>query len=320
MTNKKTFWGFVAFLMLGLAVGYFLEDAVYDNDKPTIIMKQKESPSQFVNPTVVSGMDKHFIINFRPLKTQIQTIQNKYSQKTYIYFDYLNNASWVGSNERDLFAAASTDKVPLAMAIMKAVEDKKIKLSDTYSLDDLDINYNFGELYKSGANKVFTIDELMIIMLEQSDNTASTALFNILKKIGIQDPLRDIFGAMGWEFASEIGTTPTYQDINAKTLSNMFISLYNATYIDLDNSNYILEHLTRTPFSDKIVAGIPVDILASHKIGIANDKNTFSDCGIVYAPNRNYILCLGISGTDEKNANQFMTEISTATYDYVINN
>lgn len=279
---------------------------------------------ELINPAVTANSGKHFIINFSPLKAELQQLQKKYQQKTFIYFNYLNNASWIGLNEKEEFTAASTIKVPLAMALFKAVEEGKLKFTDSYAMEELDLDKNFGELYKVGANKEFTVEELVKIMLEQSDNTAMSAINNIFKKIGIDDPLADIYESMGWEdskiIVSDMGVAPKYEDINLKSLSNMFVALYNAKYVNIADSQQILNYLANSSFNDKIVAGVPKTVTVSHKIGVCAQNNTYSDCGIIYAPNRNYILCLGSNGVDEKTAAKFMAEISKTVYDYIINN
>jgi len=280
---------------------------------------------EFINPTVTSNLNKHFIINFKSLKEQFIEIQKKYSQKTYIYFVYLNNASWVGLNEKDLFTAASTLKVPLAMALFKAIEEGRLKLTDSYALDELDLDEGFGELYKVGPDKEFTVEELVKIMLEQSDNTAMRGIGNIFRKIGIEDPFVDVYQSMGWEkgdmeLVRVMGQPQNYQEISLKILSNMFLALYNAQYVNIEYSQKILEYLNQSPFNDKIVAGVPETILVAHKIGISAGDETFSDCGIIYAPNRQYLLCVGSNGANEESANQFMAEVSRAAYQFVINN
>ncbi|MCX6794420.1 MAG: class A beta-lactamase-related serine hydrolase [Candidatus Falkowbacteria bacterium] len=325
----------VIILGIGISIGYYrahflLSTMSAVNTQPAYtvapaIFNSNDDAFPFINPTVTSNLGKHFIINFKPLKEQMTAIQKKYPQHTYIYFSYLNNSSWVGINERDLFVSASTIKVPLTMAVLKAEEDNKLKLADKYALEELDLDGNFGELYQVGSDKELSVEELIKIMLEKSDNTAMRAIINILNKIGINDPFVNVYEAMGWDTSDtdlipEIGKAPNYQAINLKTLSNMFIALYDSKYINTENSNRVLEYLANTPFNDKIVAGVPKDILVAHKIGISVTDNTFSDCGIVYAPNRNYILCLGSSGADEANADKFMAEISKVVYQFVINN
>jgi beta-lactamase class A len=303
-----------AFLASGLLIGFSIWH-------PRSFSSSNDYP--LINKTVTENIGKHFIINFRPLKVELEKIQKSYSQKTYIYFSYLNNGSWIGLNEREEFTAASTIKVPVAMALMKAVEEGKLKLSDSYSLEELDLDKGFGDLYKVGKDQEFIVEELLKIMLEHSDNTALNALVEIFRRIGIEDPLGNVYGFLGWESIQSIpglGETPNYSKINLKTLSNLFIALYDAKYVNAEHSNKILEYLANTPFKDKIAAGIPEDILVSHKIGVSAGDETFSDCGIIYAPNRNYILCLGSNGANEKSANKFMAEVSKAAYQYVINN
>lgn len=277
---------------------------------------------RFVNPAVITDLGKHYIINFKPLRDEIVGIQTRYKNKSYVYFLYLNNGAWVGMNEKELFTAASTLKVPLAMSLLKAVGEKKISLASAYSLDKLNLDSNFGDLYKVGADKEFTVEELLKIMLEQSDNTAMNGLFEVFTLIGIDDPLGDVYSTLGWEFDQnipEMGQAIDYSEINLKTLSNMFLALYNAKYLNIENSERILRYLSKSPFNDKIVSGVPKNVLVSHKIGTAATENTYSDCGIVYAPNRHYLLCLGSTGVDEKTAARFMSEVSRAVYQYVIN-
>lgn len=289
----------------------------------TVSAENATSSFSYINPVIGAGINKHFIINFKPLRNQLQEIQGRYKTKTYIYFLYLNNASWVGINEKEDFTAASTIKVPVAMAVMKAVEENKLKLSDSYQLTQLDLDNGFGDLYKVGADGEFTVEELMRIMLEQSDNTALNAIVQVFQRIGIDDPLSHVYGFLGWEFTQEIpefGAVPDYSKINLKTLSNLFLALYDAKYVNIKDSTKILEYLAQTPFDDRIAAGIPKNIVVSHKIGTASADDTYSDCGIVYAPNRHYILCVGAHGMEEKDAAKFMAETSKAVYEYVIRN
>ncbi|MBI5306292.1 serine hydrolase, partial [Candidatus Wolfebacteria bacterium] len=209
------------------------------------------------------------------------------------------------------------------MAVLKAVEDGRLKLSDSYSLEELDLDQGFGDLYKVGADKEFTVEELLKIMLEQSDNTAFNAVFIVFRRIGIDDPLGSVYGFLGWESLPsipELGETPNYSKITLKTLANLFITLYDAKYVSVEYSNKLLAYLANTPFNDKIDAGVPDDVTVAHKIGTATLSETFSDCGIVYAPNRHYLLCLGSNGGDEKHAAKFMAEASKAVYKYVIGN
>lgn len=320
------FWTIIIGLFFYLYFKPAPAPAVQDAKSVAALNTAKEEKYPYLNKTKIYELGKHYIIDFSDLKRSLIAVQKKYPQKTFIYFDYLNNGSWVGLGERDEFTAASLVKVPLAMAIYKAIEDGRLKPEQSYTLDDLDLDSDFGNLYKVGPDNSFTIEALVKIMLGQSDNTARTALYRALSRIGISDPLADVYSSLGWEFAPPLlsdnqNADPNYYNkISLKVLSNMFLALYNATYVNLDHSQKILGFLANTQFNDKIRAGVPEDVAVAHKIGTAGAENTFSDCGIVYAPNRHYILCVGSNGGDEKRAAQFMAEVSKAAYDFVIGN
>lgn len=99
----------------------------------------------------------------------------------------------------------------------------------------------------------------------------------------------------------------------------MFLALYNATYINVEHSQLVLDHLAQSPFNDKIVSGVPKGVVVAHKIGVAVPNHTYSDCGIVYAPSRHYLLCVGTVDMDEEDASEFMARVSKSVYDFVIN-
>lgn len=278
-----------------------------------------EAGFNFLNPIINVDLDKHYIINFKGLRSDLVNIKNKYKGKTFIYFVYLNNSSWIGLDEKELFPAASTIKTPLAMAIYKMEEQGKIKPSDVYSLSELDLDDRFGDLYKIGSGSSVSLEDLVGIMLQYSDNTAMRSVIHTTDLIGVKDPLKDVYMAMGWD--SDIAsTTVTYININLKTLANMFLALYNSSYISPSNSQKILNYLSLSQFNDQIVAGVPKDITIAHKIGINDPENAYSDCGIVYAPNRHYILCVGSVGLPKKDSDNFIKQVSKSVYDYVINN
>jgi beta-lactamase class A len=314
--HKHIFLAVILILLLTIVCTSLITHAVVSRTGGT--QYNSTQSDQFINPVVTSNLHKHFIVNFQPLRAAFLDLQKKYRQKTHIYFAYLNNAAWVGINERDMFTAASTVKVPLAMSVYKAIEAKKLTENDQVMLEQSDIDNAFGELYKEGPGKAFTVGQLIEIMLTKSDNTAANALKRTLERIGITGPLDDVYQAMGWEFQT-FGQAENYGTINVKLLSNMFLALYNATYVDPEHSETILKYLTQTPFKEKIVAGIPNSVPVAHKVGVYENSKTFSDCGIVYAPNRSYLLCVSSVGANEQEANKFISEISRTVYTYVIN-
>lgn len=313
--NQKLFIGiesavFLVFVILA---------AVYFFIRPAGGAAKASDVSVYINPSLSADLDKHYIVNFKPLDAELAAIQSAEPQKTYIYFDYLNNAVWVGKHAQQLFPAASMIKVPLAMAVLKAVEDGKLSLSQIYTLEELNLDSRFGDLYKVGAGDSLSLGDLVRIMLVYSDNTAMNALYTAMKLVGVNDPLAGVYSFMGWQYDTA-GKIPVYNDIDLKTLSNMFISLYNAGYDNAQDSALILKYLDESDFNDAIAAGLPDDLAVSHKIGVDDPDSVYSDCGIVYVPDRNYILCVGSNGASESDADAFMKLVSKTVYNYVAGN
>lgn len=272
----------------------------------------------YINPAVTANLGKHFIINFKPLSDKLNAITSEYSYKSYVYFDYLNNAAWLGTNYGTAFTAGSTVKVPLAMSVYKMAEDGKISLTQEYSFSQLGLDASFIKTYGLDPAGEITLAELLRIMLVNSDTKAQGAIAAALGISGVTDPFSNVYQTMGWP---ELNNTDTqYNLINMTTLSNMFIALYNATYDNSQDSNAILKDLDDSQFNDAIVAGVPEAVGTSHKMGSDVANLTYSDCGIVYAPNRNYILCVASQGANQTTANKFMSMVSDAVYQYVASN
>jgi beta-lactamase class A len=109
--------------------------------------------------------------------------------------------------------------------------------------------------------------------------------------------------------------------ITPKGYSSILRSLYLSSYLTENSSNEILEILTQTAFNDKIPASLPSHITVAHKVGIFNSpgstERVFADCGIVYVPQRSYLLCIMTSANEVK-ATEYMQHLSKMVYGYIV--
>lgn len=252
------------------------------------------------------------IINFVPLRKALRAYVEPLGGEVGVYFEYLPSGVSIGVNATEEIRLASLSKVPLAMSILKKVEKKEINLTDKVFLKEEHLDQKFGDLWKRGAGASLTIEELIKLSLQQSDNTAYQTLFAMLSDKEVEEVYENL--------EIEISTASSSPLVSPKSYSSIFRSLYLASYLLENESNYLLEILTKTIFSDKIPAGIPSDVPVAHKIGVFNrpdtDEKVYSDCGIVYIPLRPYILCIFVQDT-ESVAVKHMTLISKMVYGYV---
>lgn len=229
-----------------------------------------------------------------------------------MYFEYLPSGNSIGINEKSSFIAASLLKVPIIMGVYKYIENGKIKEDTMLTLNDEDLDPNFGDLWKKGIGATISVSEAIKLTLSDSDNTAKAVLFN---NVPIQT-LTDVYNYLDIPSDTE-SNTPV---VSAKNYSSILRSLYLSTYLSLDSSQKILTQLTTTPFNDKIAAGVPNGVKVAHKIGIhdtANSKGSiYTDCGIIYATKRPYILCMMMRDTED-NVRTHMKTVSRIIYDYI---
>lgn len=108
--------------------------------------------------------------------------------------------------------------------------------------------------------------------------------------------------------------------VSPKSYLSIFRSLYLSSYLKEENSNYVLKILTQTQYNDKIPSKLPSDVVVSHKIGVFKTVNTseeaYTDCGIVYIPERPYALCIFVKGNDEE-AKKHISYISEVIHLYI---
>ena len=120
--------------------------------------------------------------------------------------------------------------------------------------------------------------------------------------------------------------TETDDAMSPKTMSSFFRILYNASYLNSVFSDMALKLLAKTSFVDGLVAGVPSDVFVAHKFGERtihiNETGEvvlreLHDCGIVYYPQKPYILCVMTQGMDFAKLKSAISQISSLTYQSV---
>jgi len=104
--------------------------------------------------------------------------------------------------------------------------------------------------------------------------------------------------------------------ITVKGYASLFRILFNASYLSRDNSEKALKMLSGVEFKKGIVAGVPPEIVVSHKYGERQlcDISQLHDCGIVYYPNHPYLLCIMTRGSDYNKLASVIKDISKTIY------
>jgi beta-lactamase class A len=252
----------------------------------------------------------------KSVNEQVEKIKEQYSLGYIsLYFRDLNEGQWAGVNEKEVFSPASLLKVPLLISLLHQAENepnllnKKVIISADDLFDRMSQNINFENNVL--VNQEYSIWEITESMIKKSDNTATAALIKNIKN----DDIGSVFRSVGVPYKDSISEV----DVRVKDYAGFFRILYNASYLNREMSEKALELLTESEYKDGIVAGVPSNIKVAHKFGERSfgDLNTdlqLHDCGIVYYPNKPYILCIMTRGNDFKNQAKSIRDLSKYIY------
>lgn len=290
-----------------------------------LLVAQKQSASKsdqsqnlpYLSKRIFVEKQNDIIINFIPLRQALKEYVERSENKVGVYFEYLPSGTSIGVNDREEVKLVSLSKVPLAMSIYKKIEQGQMLLTDSLVIKKEQLDQNFGDLWKRGEGAKLSVENLLKLALAESDNTAYNVLFDTLtyQEIG------EVYEGLDISLNQEEKGGEIYPLVSPKNYSSIFRSLYLSSFLSEENSNQILDILTKTPFSDKIDAGLPDNIQVAHKIGVFEtsdiSQDLFTDCGIVYVPKRPYILCIFVKDTNEL-AQKHMLNISKMVYGYIV--
>lgn len=307
------------FVLLGLVFGLALAWGFW----PESIQKQIETYT-LLDPGAVVVKEQDLLVRFQPLRTAMLA-QYENHEKFYIglYFEYLPTGSNIVVNNNRAMWPASLIKIPVAMAVMKKIERGEWRLDNQLVILDEDKDSSYGDLYLEPTGTTLTIEALLRASLVDSDNTAH---FVLLRNLDAEE-LEDVFTHLGLEEVLDgLKSSPDTEEIDnrmtAKSYSIFFRSLFNATYLSVDNSQLFLHYLIEGP-SEYARSGVPPAVLFAHKTGIRTEDGVWADSGIVYENRRPYLLTIMLEKkspeleVSAEEVEALFKDISTQIYTYV---
>jgi beta-lactamase class A len=114
-----------------------------------------------------------------------------------VYVKHPASGRVVNWNADRTWYLASTVKVPIAIALLKMVEEGTFSLDDKLALRQTDFVDGGGDLLRMPPGAEFTLESLMRRMLVQSDNTASDMLIRLIGEDEINRRIVETMAAEG---------------------------------------------------------------------------------------------------------------------------
>ena len=307
------------FLLL-LIAAYFLGRSSATNSLPAPDEKVKITRSkqtQLINPLLDCEIYKPNEPRIAPIQKEVTDYltQNRSQYQTVsVYFRDLNNGPWFGLNEKDKFAPMSLLKVPVMIAYLKLAEkdevflEQKLPYTGSHFLQE-----NITPNLQLKEGNLYSLDELIRRMIAFSDNVSFEMLVNHIDPKNIQN----VHDELGVVYPNQ-STPDDY--ITVKNYASLFRILYNATFLNRQMSEKALRYLLNSDFKEGIRAGIPSDVRAALKFGVKDDPQIeglkqIHDCGVVYASQKPYLLCIMTKGENKELLIPIIRDISKIVYE-----
>lgn len=297
---------FFLFMLTVLAAFFFWIKTDFDH-----LWRQLTKPATF---EIISPLKS---LNLKPkeekkLKSEeevvreIEALTNDLRGKYAVYIYSFNSGKEYGINQKEVFPAASVNKVPVILAFYRELEKNKFSPTEEYKLQEQDIQgYGTGVMLSEEPGKIFTYEELLQLSGKKSDNTAAYVLSKILgfKNLEI--------------FLQSLGLKNTSIEKNETTAfeaGKLFVLTYEGNILKTGKyKQQFFDNLTETDFEDRIPAGIPKDIGVAHKIGSL--ERVYHDCGIVFGENP-FVLCILSQETAENEALDVIPKIARLVWEF----
>ena len=217
--------------------------------------------------------------------------------------DFLeSDFSW-GVNDKDQFTAASLMKLPIVAAFYYQVETGKLGLGQIYTLKKSDKVGGAGSLQYRKPGEKLTLEELATLSLSRSDNTAA----GILRKLVGDELIMRLI--LKWGMTR---TDLKKNLISAEDTARFFRLLYKGDILSAEFKKKFLADLTITAFEDRIPTGVPEGIRVAHKIG--SEVGVVSDAGIIFIPDKPFVLVILSQGTNEAIAKERFPQLVNKIY------
>ena len=228
-----------------------------------------------------------------------------------VYLREYGHNEWTSVNDAEKYDPGSLFKVPVLIAILKMNELHPGFLNKVIPYTKkVDAGKKVAYTSKTiQLGQSYTVRQLLTYMIKYSDNDATILLeSNMDSKI-----LQKLFSDVGLEVPNIYATK--YQ-FTTKEYSYFMRAIYNAGYLNTDDSEFAGELLSECEFKDGIMKGLPANIKVAHKFGESGSMNEkqLHESAIVYLNNKPYLLTVMTRGNDNKKLSQLIGEISQAVY------
>jgi beta-lactamase class A len=273
-----------------------------------------------LDPSVSNPEAHPEVVNFDPLRQDLKKYLGSLKMQHSFYFEYLPNGVSIRDGDENNSQAASLLKTPLVMDLYKLAEQGKVNLDGQSTIQPvfIDTDPNWGNPTHLKVGDTITLRQAADIALKHSSNTALNVLKDRLEPLVDKDS--DSFRSLDIAYTTDSDPNNPHAVISSRSYSSILKCLYYACFNNANDSTQILKELIDSAAPQRLAAGVDPSVKVAHKIGSGGYENQ-SDCGIVYYPNKPYMLCLMFFNVPQSaKTDPYFQHVSKMIYDYIDGN
>ena len=262
-------------------------------------------------------------IAWESLKQNLENEIPEFKGEAYIVVKELDTGCEICFNKERKVASASLVKLPIMAACFNAIAEGKLDSEKPVVLRARHKVSGSGKLKHAAEGTKLTIEELIELMIVESDNMAT----NMLIEIAGYDYLNTYFEKTGLKSTNisrkMMDMKKRSQGIENYTTAGdialILEKIYTGSLLNKDISSRCLELLKRQKYRDRIAGKLPADTVVAHKTGLEN--GVCHDAGVVFTDRGNFLICV-LTRHQNKTAHRskkFISEIAFLTYNYYQN-
>ena len=283
----------------------------------TAIIPVPATPSIGPAPTPTIAPDPREV-KWEMMTSELAKMAEKYPGRVAIYLkDLKSGRTWMHHPD-DLFPAASLIKVPVMIAVFYKIREGQLALDERMALSRRNRVGGSGSLKWRPDGTKLTMRELLVHMINESDNTATKM---VLDRLGIgyvqqQFPRMGLLYTGIYEEGMSIkgGRVMHENYTTAREMSSLMDRIYMGQAVDKVSSEVMLEILKKPKaVASRLAKGMPMGWEIAHKTGLL--RQACHDSALFLTPNGDYAVTV-LTGQNRSYsaAKNFITKIAKVTF------
>lgn len=245
-----------------------------------------------------------------------------------IVLEDLNSGDKWEYNEQELFYAASVIKVPIMVAVFRAVERLELSLSDLIILDKDEYVGGSGVLQHLTPGTSLPLSDIILLMIIQSDNTATNLLIDLVGVENIQQTMKEAGMEHSTFYNKLMLSKPNPHGTNriaAKDVGILLTKMAQGEIVSEQASKQMIEIMKKQQMRDCLPEklpspysnfdnGMPAWELANKGGWIPGTRH---DVGIFFVGDRKLVATVLSEKEDDVLAKRILSQIGYEIYQYL---